>query len=145
MKIADKIGTLEEIEDFIGEADYVVNSLPHVGKYVFTEKLFLKMKENSVFVSIGRGSAVDEKALTNALRSGKLKGAALDVFEKEPLPKDSIWYSDEILRKKSLLTCHLMDSSFAYSDNVNQFLKKNLLNYINGRSIENIVDKKLKY
>jgi len=83
-----------------GAADYVVCSLPGTpGTYhACGAAEFAAMKASGVFVSIGRGSCVDEAALIEVLRSGKIAGAALDVFEKEPLPPESpLWDCDRLL------------------------------------------------
>ncbi len=70
-------------------------------------EFFLKMKDQSVYASVGRGSTTDEDALIDALRSGKLDGAVLDVTEIEPLPADSpLWQMDNVI-----LTPHISGSS----------------------------------
>ena len=56
------------------------------------------MKDQSVYASVGRGSTTDELALIDALKSGKLDGAVLDVTEVEPLPADSpLWHMDHVI------------------------------------------------
>lgn len=56
------------------------------------------MKENGVFINVGRGKSVDETALAKALAEKKIRGAVLDVFEKEPLPEESdLWKLDNLM------------------------------------------------
>jgi phosphoglycerate dehydrogenase-like enzyme len=75
-------------------ADYIVNALPGTEgtKHLFDGKVISAMRPTARFVNIGRGTTVDEAALVGALRDERLAGAALDVFEQEPLPPDSaLW------------------------------------------------------
>merc|ERR1719440_393390 len=86
--------------DLFREADYVVCSLPGGAptKHFCGKEEFAAMKETGIFISIGRGTCVDEAALVEALKEGKIAGAALDVFEKEPLPQESpLWTCEGIL------------------------------------------------
>ena len=73
------------------EADYVVCSLPGTAatQDFCGAQEFGAMKSTGVFVSLGRGAAVDEAALVDVLETGKIRGAALDVFKEEPLPPTS--------------------------------------------------------
>ena len=76
------------------ESDFVVCSLPGTAdtKHFCDAGLFASMKQSGVFISLGRGVAVDEAALCEALRAGTIAGAACDVFEVEPLPEASpLW------------------------------------------------------
>jgi len=82
--------------------------------HLLDEKAFQLMKDGAMLVNTSRGEVVDEEALIKALKSGKLSGAALDVFEKEPLPKDHplikipnviltphiAWYSEEAMMEQ---------------------------------------------
>ena len=115
--------------EFFAACDYVVCSLPstpHTQKFV-GEAEIAAMKPTAVFVSLGRGAAVDEAALAVALKAKRIGGAALDVFVKEPLPQDSpIWDCDN-----ALITAHNADYTENYFDlgcqvfdeNVEAFLK----------------------
>ena len=68
------------------------------------------MKRSAIFISLGRGSVVDEDALADALSSGAIAGAALDVFKTEPLPKTSrLWHCQNLL-----LTAHNADFTDDY-------------------------------
>jgi len=81
-QIADAIYSSESACEMLRECDFVVCSLPGTPKTdgFMSSKEFEAMPSHSVFISIGRGSAVDEEALDHALRSGSIAGAALDVF-----------------------------------------------------------------
>jgi phosphoglycerate dehydrogenase-like enzyme len=82
---------LTGFDDLLPRSDYVSLHLPMSAesRHLFGAKAFAKMKQGAVFVNTARGSLVDERALWEALKSGHLRGAGLDVFETEPLPLDS--------------------------------------------------------
>ena len=87
------------------ESDYVVCSLPSTAAthHFCGAAEFDAMKPTAVFVSLGRGAAVDEAALVEALRTNAILGAALDVFEQEPLPETSpLWGLGDKLRRNRL-------------------------------------------
>ena len=97
------------------------------------------LPEGAYVVNVGRGSAIDEDALCDSLNSGKLGGAALDVFKTEPLPSDSkLWNT-----KKLLITPHVAGNltlEHTLSVNVDMFCK-NLINYAEGLPLDNLIDK----
>jgi D-3-phosphoglycerate dehydrogenase len=82
---------LSSFEDLLKRSDYVTLHLPmsRETKHVMNAKTFALMKPGSVLINTARGLLVDETALVDALVSGHLRGAGLDVFEVEPLPGDS--------------------------------------------------------
>jgi sodium/hydrogen exchanger 8 len=97
------------------EADYVVCSLPGTAQ---TQNFcgaqeFGAMKSTGVFVSLGRGAAVDEDALVDVLQKGQIRGAALDVFKEEPLPASSPLWD---LGDRILITAHNADLTEDYFD-----------------------------
>lgn len=74
-------------EDLVSKADYVVSLAPLTDetRNLFTADVFVKMKKSAIFINVGRGPVVDEQALYEALKSGEVAAAGLDVFEKEPI------------------------------------------------------------
>ena len=97
------------------EADYVVCSLPGTAatQDFCSRPEFGAMKPDGVFVSLGRGAAVDEDALVDVLQKGQIRGAALDVFKEEPLPASSpLW----TLGDRILITAHNADLTEDYFD-----------------------------
>ena len=79
------------LEELLSRADFVsVNcDLNPTSQHLLNEDAFSKMKSDAVLINTARGPMVDEKALINALETGKIAGVALDVYEHEPLPDDS--------------------------------------------------------
>jgi phosphoglycerate dehydrogenase-like enzyme len=85
---------MSELPRLLGEADHVVDILPGGPgtAHAFNAELFSQMKRGATFYNIGRGSTVDQAALLDALDSGQLRAAYLDVTDPEPLPPDhALW------------------------------------------------------
>jgi len=131
------------IEEVIAESDYVVLSAPltpHTHRLVSRERIAL-MKPTAVFINVGRGRTVDEEALTDALRHRRIRGAALDVFDAEPLPQDHpLWQLDNVL-----LSPHTADHTADAHDRAMRFFVENLRRFQSGDSLENVVDKLEQY
>ncbi|MGI5888108.1 MAG: D-2-hydroxyacid dehydrogenase [Oscillospiraceae bacterium] len=90
----DAVFSLEDLPEIIGSADIIAMVLPDTGKteHVITKEVLDRVKPGAYLVNAGRGTAVDQDALAEALENGKLAGAALDVTDPEPLPADSpLW------------------------------------------------------
>ena len=102
---------LNGLHTVLQESDFIVAILPKTQKtnLLFSAKEFSMMKKTAVFINIGRGSTVNEDDLYDALLNEKIAGAALDVFQKEPLPQDSkLW---NISPDRILLSSHNADIS----------------------------------
>lgn len=93
----DDIFSITQLEQRIGTFDAVIIAIPLTDEtfHLFNDEMFGLMKEKYVIVNVGRGPIICENALANALESGKLKAAIIDVFEKEPLSTESrLWSFD---------------------------------------------------
>ncbi len=99
------------------------------------------MKPGARFINVGRGDAVDEQALVDALRGGRIGGAALDVFAGEPLPADSpFWEMENVI-----VSPHMSgDVRESVNDLVAQFVD-NLGRFRRGEPLNNVVDKSRGY
>lgn len=123
-------GGKDELEVY-RQSDFVICSLPATPETVKCVSVdqFSSMKKTGVFISIGRGCVVDEDALLNALKSNQIAGAALDVFNTEPLPPSSpLWEAPNLL-----ISCHNSDFCVNYSaeDSIKLF-EKNFKKYLMG-------------
>jgi phosphoglycerate dehydrogenase-like enzyme len=86
--------------DFAGGLDYLVAVLPNTTETVriVNASLLARLPSRAVFINVGRGSTLDDNALVEALRTGKLAAAVLDVFEQEPLPTDHpFWHTPNLV------------------------------------------------
>ena len=127
----------------LARADHVVNVLPLTPRtrMLFDAAAFGAMKPDAIFVNIGRGTTVDEAALIDALRSGRLGGAALDVFEVEPLPADSpLWTMSNVL-----VSPHRAGDHEDWPRDVVALFADNLRRYLVGEPLRNVVDVSLGY
>jgi D-3-phosphoglycerate dehydrogenase len=86
----DGIKKIDELSNIMKEADFISLHLPHIPSthHIINEEMLSKMKSTAYLINCSRGGIVDEDALYNALKEGKIAGAGIDVFENEP-PKDS--------------------------------------------------------
>ena len=95
----DNVYSLEELDGILPEMDYLIMCLPETEKThnILNADRFKRLKDGVVVVNISRGSTIDEDALVDAIKSGKVRGAALDVFEEEPLSKESeLWELENV-------------------------------------------------
>lgn len=132
-----------ELDKVLAESDYVVIAAPltpQTAGLIGREQLE-KMKPTAYLINIARGALVREQELIEVLREHKIAGAALDVFEKEPLPSDSpLWGLDNVI-----LTPHSSGNFSGYLPRVIQLFGENLRRYLNHEPLINVVDKKRGY
>lgn len=97
---------IQSFEDVISQADIISLHIPAQEKYVIGAAEIEKMKDGAMIINTARGGVVDEEALIEALDSGKLSGAGLDVFEEEPKPSVRL-----LMNEKLSLSPHLAGST----------------------------------
>lgn len=143
----DRIFSLKELDQQLPEADIVIGCLPGTGetKGLLDYRRLCSMKKGAVLVNVGRGSLICQDALTAVLRKGYLKGAILDVFEKEPLSETSpLWEMENVI-----LTPHIAGPSFGGNRNVEEQIweicMENMERYLTGQKLKNLVHLKEGY
>lgn len=120
-------------------SDFVVIAAPHTPETekMFGAEQFRRMKRSGYLINIGRGAIVDQKELTKALETGEIAGAALDVFEEEPLPKDHpLWDMPNVL-----ITPHVAAASPRIAERHLETLLENLRQFVQGEEPITLVDK----
>ena len=139
----DNIYKSNNLEKVLPKADFVIICLPLTPKtyHLFDIKKFKLMKKSGVIMNIGRGPLIKEKDLIFALEKKIIGGAALDVTEKEPLPKESkLWNM-----KNVVVTPHHSGWSEKYMDRGIDIFCLNLKAYLKNKPLPNLVDKKRGY
>ena len=134
-----------ELDRLIPRADVFVLTIPMYEevRHMIDGRRIGLMKPGALLVNIARGGLIEQDALILALRQGKIAGAALDVFEREPLPQDSpLWEMENIL-----LTPHNAGgfTSPMAREKIGRIMLDNLERYVTGRPLVNVVDKKTGY
>jgi len=127
----------------VARSDAVVLSAPATAETqdLFDADVFAAMRPGAVFCNVARGSMVDEGALVDALTSGHLGAAILDVTREEPLPADSaLWDTPGML-----LSPHSSTSPEHYYDSVFDIFADNLGRYLRGEPLRNVVDLRAGY
>jgi phosphoglycerate dehydrogenase-like enzyme len=130
----------ERLDEMLGLSDWVVLAAPHTPE---TDRLLdaeriARMKPGARLVNVARGALVDEAALVEALRSGHLAGAALDVMEEEPLSAGSpLWSMPEVI-----VTPHISGVGPRFWERIGAQFARNLRRFRDGLPLENLVDKR---
>jgi len=129
----------EDLRAALGRADHVLDTLPGTPgtRHVFDAAAFAAMRPTARFYNVGRGSTVDEAALVQALRGGSIAGAALDVFEEEPLPGDSpLWGLSNVV-----VSPHICGDFDGWESATVELFVDNLGRFVRGEPLRNLVDK----
>ena len=142
-EIADQLFPLEKRGDMIAQSDVVVVSVPltQESRGLVGAAEIARMKPNAIIVNVGRGPVIDEKALVEALSEKRIRGAALDVFDEEPLPQDHpLWSLDNVL-----ISPHTADNTCDWLEQSTEFFVTNFERFVSGRPLLNVVDKHAGY
>jgi phosphoglycerate dehydrogenase-like enzyme len=131
------------LREVLEASDYVVLTLPLLPstRGLLGREQLGWMKPHAVLINVARGGLVDEAALVDALRAGRIRGAALDTFASEPLPADSpLWSLPNVL-----VSPHVAGSFQGYTDAVVELFCDNLRRYLAGEPLRNVVDRENGY
>ena len=132
---------MERLPDLLAGSDFVVLAAPHTPESIrmISAPQLRQMKRSACLINIGRGVLVDLTDLTEALSAGTIAGAALDVFEIEPLPKDHpLWRMPN-----TILTPHIAGTSPRIAERHTEVLLDNIRRFVAGEPLQNVVDKRL--
>jgi phosphoglycerate dehydrogenase-like enzyme len=139
--VFDTIHGIDDLHAALADADYVVDAMPltpQTGR-AFDAAAFGAMKPTARFINVGRGKTVVETALVDALASGGIAGAALDVFEEEPLPADSpLWDMENVI-----VCPHMSGDVTGWDADFADVFYDNVRRWLDGSPLRNIVDKRL--
>jgi phosphoglycerate dehydrogenase-like enzyme len=133
----------DQLPALLAESDFVVVAAPHTPAtaHMFGAEQFRQMKPSAILINVGRGAIVDLAALTEAIRQGQIGGAALDVFEVEPLPAShALWALPNVI-----LTPHVAGYSPRIAERHFEVLRENLRRFAANEPLLNVVDKRAWY
>lgn len=139
----DKCYNMDELHEMLKICDVVVITIPYTEAthHLINEDSFKTMKDGAFFINVARGSIVDEDFLIENLRTRKLAGAALDVYEEEPLKEDNpLWNLDNVI-----LTSHNSWVSEMRNERRFKLIYNNMKKYVQGEKLVNVVDLKKGY
>jgi phosphoglycerate dehydrogenase-like enzyme len=134
----DRFGKPDELDAMLPGADVVVSCVPHTPEtdLMLGKDQFKKMKKGAYFINVSRGRIADTAALVEALQSGHLAGAGLDVVDPEPLPGNSpLWKMRNVI-----ITPHIAGVSDARSARSNELILDNIVRFSKGVPLKNQVD-----
>ena len=135
----DELHRPDELDSLLPQADFVILTIPHTPQTegLFNAERFAKMKRTAFFINIGRGMTTKLDALNDALSNGTIAGAALDVFEIEPLPPDHpLWDAPNFL-----MTPHSAGYGPYLDDRRQAIIVDNAKRFAEGQPLLNRVDK----
>jgi len=126
----DRMHLRSELIKYAGELDYLVLLVPYSEEthHCINARVFAAMKPSSYLINLARGGVVDETAMMEALESGKIAGAALDVFQEEPLPPNHPLWS----MKNVIITPHLGGFCDVYAERALPTVEHNMACFLRG-------------
>jgi phosphoglycerate dehydrogenase-like enzyme len=129
----------EALDELLPRADFVILTVPHTPatEGFFNRARFQRMRPSAFFINIGRGMTTRLDDLVEALRAGEIAGAALDVYEQEPLPAEHpLWTMPNVL-----MTPHMAGYGPYLDERRYQIMEDNCRAFAAGRPLRNVVDK----
>jgi phosphoglycerate dehydrogenase-like enzyme len=143
LRDVDLARPLSEVAELLVDADYLAVCLPLTNETrgFVNADLLAHLKPGAVLVDISRGGVVRSDDVISALDNGHLRGAALDVFERQPLPPDSIlWSRDDVL-----ITPHVSGTTPFYLERALEVFAINAKAYLAGDPLPTLVDVRAGY
>ncbi|MBZ0291809.1 MAG: D-2-hydroxyacid dehydrogenase [Anaerolineae bacterium] len=142
-EIPTRLYPSEALASMVSVCDYVVVTVPLTPEthHMINAEVLDSMKKNAVLINVGRGGVIDEEALVSALAAEKIAGAALDVFEEEPLPSSSpLWNLDNVI-----ISPHVSGVNPRYNERAAALFADNLERYVNNRPLLNRLERERGY
>jgi len=139
----DELYGPDQLLEMLARCDYVVLVVPYTSAthHLIDRAALGAMKPSAVLVNMARGGVVDEDALLPALREGRIGGAALDVFDEEPLPRDSpLWTMENVI-----ISPHMAGYTPGYHERVLDLFGENLRRYLAGQELLNQAQREREY
>jgi len=139
----DRVVGQEDLLEFLGQADFVVLAVPLTSRTrgLIGPSEIRAMKKTAFLINVSRGAVVQEPALVEALREGRIAGAALDVFDSEPLPVDNeLWCLPNVI-----LSPHISGMSKDYQQRADDLFCTNLERYLSQRPLLHLIDRSIEY
>jgi len=134
----DEVWGVDDLPELVAQADAIVFTLPGTAETagLYNADLMAATKPGAVIVNVGRGSVIDEPAMIQALRSGRLGSAFLDVFAEEPLPADSpLWEMPQVV-----IAPHTAALNPSEDRRIAELFARNLRRFIDGDELINVID-----
>lgn len=142
-EIPDRLYPSEALATMASECDYLVVTVPmtEATEHLINAQVLAAMKKSGVLINVARGGVVNEAALVRALNNGDIAGAALDVFEAEPLPADSaLWQMENVI-----LSPHVSGNSAHYHEKAAELFITNLKRYLDNKPLLNVLNRDAGY
>lgn len=133
-----ELAPFEAADDVLPRCDAVVLALPEtpLTRGFLNEARIARMKQDALLVNVGRGTSVDQAALSAALKDGTIRGAGLDVTDPEPLPReDPLWQAPNVI-----ITSHSMNVFDRKDERRFDVFARNFSRFVAGQPLENLVD-----
>lgn len=142
-RAADGVHAFDELPGLLPDTDHLVLAAPltDATRGMLHAGTIALLPERARVINVGRGPLIVQDDLVEALRGGRIAGAALDVFEVEPLPADSpLWAMENVL-----VSPHMSGDVVGWKDMLVELFVDNLTRYRDGRELRNVVDKERGY
>ena len=136
----DELYTMEKLDEVLPRADVVFSVLPGTpaATHLYTAERFDLMKPDAIFINCGRGAAVENSVLYDALKNGRIASAAIDVSEVEPLPPDSpLWTLDNLMITPHVSGYYHLPHTL---ERIVDIAAENLGRFMRGEELINVVD-----